>query len=124
MTAKNWSVIASWSLVALGFELFIGFALSFNPGWANGWPSGMPIDVVWSIGLSVIFLVLLMTVAIGVGALASGSNTQMTPPLPKCSDDALKLRGPFPNHASSRVATASRVKKNDCADYTCLVILN
>ena len=40
---KPWLVIAVCAVGGLCAEVFIGFALVFAPGWANGWPFGLTI---------------------------------------------------------------------------------
>ncbi len=73
MIAKVWLAIARWSLMVFGGEVFFGFGLAFNPGWANGWPFGLTIDSVWSTGMSFLFFLMLMTAAIGLGAIAGAT---------------------------------------------------
>lgn len=58
------------TLPALLLEAWLGFALWFAPGWANGWPFGLTIHTVWSAGMAAIASVMLMTLAAGVGAAA------------------------------------------------------
>ncbi len=70
MPPKDWLTIAGRSLAVLAGLLFFGFGLAFNPGWANSWPFGLPIYSVWSAGMSILFLLLFMTVAAGLGAVA------------------------------------------------------
>jgi hypothetical protein len=55
-------------LVALGDELFLGFALGLVPGWANGWPGGLTISQVWPAGMTTILYIILITGAIVLGA--------------------------------------------------------
>ncbi len=68
MAPKMWIVVACWSFVAVMGELCFGFGFAFNPGWANRWPFGLKIHSVWSTWMSLHFFLLLMTAAIGVGA--------------------------------------------------------
>jgi hypothetical protein len=75
MTPRNWLEIGGISLLALLIEAFTVFGLAFNPGWANGWPFGLTIDSVWSAGLSFWFFMILMTVAVGLGALSLAACT-------------------------------------------------
>jgi hypothetical protein len=62
-------LLALASLIALGAESFLGFGLGFAPGWANGWPGGLTIYRVWSAGMTTILFAILVTGAIGIGAL-------------------------------------------------------
>ena len=57
------------ALLALGAEVVASFPFFFAPGWANGWPGGLTIYLVWSAWLTVTLFVMLMTCGIGVGAL-------------------------------------------------------
>lgn len=68
---RNYGWLALGSLIALGPELFFGFGLGFAPGWANGWPGGLTIDRVWSAGMTTILFMILVTGAMGLGALLS-----------------------------------------------------
>lgn len=65
---KAWLAIVAGAILALGPELFLGFALAFSPGWANCWPLGLTVHTVWAAGMSVVFFLLLMTAAVGSGA--------------------------------------------------------
>jgi hypothetical protein len=65
MAPKAWLTIARRSLLALAGEVCAGFGLGFNPGWANGWPFGLTIYSVWSTAMSVLFSLLVITVAAG-----------------------------------------------------------
>jgi hypothetical protein len=56
------------AVVAFFFEAFIGFGLYFAPGWANGWPFGLTIHVVWSSGMTVLLFLLTVTLAVAIGA--------------------------------------------------------
>ncbi len=69
MAPNRWLTIAEWSLCALACEVGFGFSLGFNPGWANGWPLGLTINSIWSVSMSVLFFLLLMTAAVGLGAI-------------------------------------------------------
>lgn len=69
-TPNSWLKIALLSFAALGAELIFGFGLAFNPGWANEWPLGLTIYLVFSAGMSCLFFVLLVTFALMLGALA------------------------------------------------------
>ncbi len=68
MAPKAWLEIAGWSLLALASEVFVSFGFAFNPGWANAWPFGFTIYNVWSTGMSIVFFLLLVTAAVGTGA--------------------------------------------------------
>lgn len=68
MAPRGWLKIAGWSLVALVGEVFGSFGFAFNPGWANAWPFGLSIYTVWSTGMSSVFFGILVTVAVGTGA--------------------------------------------------------
>jgi hypothetical protein len=68
-----WLAVAGLAGAALAAECFVGFGLWFAPGWANQWPGGLSIDVVWPAGMTAFAAVMLMTAAVGVGAsLAAG----------------------------------------------------
>jgi hypothetical protein len=69
MAQSLWLVIGLISLVVIPTEMVFGLALCFSPGWANGWPGGLPIQPVWAAGLSLLLFLFLMTVAAGAGAL-------------------------------------------------------
>ena len=73
MAPRAWLAMARWSLLALVGEVFFGFGFAFNPGWANGWPFGLTIYTVWSTGMSVLFSLLVITAAAGVGAIAGAA---------------------------------------------------
>jgi hypothetical protein len=47
-----------------------GFGLWFAPGWANGWPLGLPRNVVWPAGLAVVAASAVALVGLGVGLAA------------------------------------------------------
>jgi hypothetical protein len=68
MALKVWLAIAGRSLLALAGEVVISFPFAFNPGWANGWPLGLTIYSVWPAGMSFVFFLLLLTTAVGMGA--------------------------------------------------------
>ena len=70
MAPKAWLSIARQSLLVLAVEICAGFGLGFNPGWANGWPFGLTIYSVWSTAMGALFCLLVLTVAVGVGAIA------------------------------------------------------
>ena len=38
-------------------------------GWANGWPLGLTLHVIWSAGIASLVFLMLLTLAIGLGAL-------------------------------------------------------
>src|SRR5262245_46670828 len=63
-----YNFLALLSLLALVGEAYVGFALWFAPGWANGWPFGLRRQVVWPCGLAVMLFLLLMTLAVAAGA--------------------------------------------------------
>jgi hypothetical protein len=46
----------------------MAFPFFFAPGWANGWPGGFTIYVVWPAFMTAVFAVMGMTVGIGIGA--------------------------------------------------------
>jgi hypothetical protein len=55
--------------MVLPTEIMFGFGLWFSPGWAKGWPGGLPIQLVYSTGLSLLLFIVFMTVASGTGAI-------------------------------------------------------
>ncbi len=54
---------------ALFIETVVGWFVFFSPGWANGWPTPWSFQIVLSIGLTSQTLVMLMTAALGFGAI-------------------------------------------------------
>ena len=70
MSVQSWLLIAGWSFAAFGCGIFIGIPLVFSPGWANGWPFGLTIYTVWSVGMACEFCLLSITAAVGGGAIA------------------------------------------------------
>lgn len=77
----NWPVIALLAFVAIAVEGFYGFGLWFAPGWANRWPGGLSIHVVWPAGMTAVAAAMLMTAAVGVGAaVAAGYQSQSGEP--------------------------------------------
>jgi hypothetical protein len=73
LTRQTWVTIALVSLMAVPSELAVRFGLWFSPGWANF--GGTSIQVIWPIGLSVLFFLILMTAAVGIGAAAVAIDT-------------------------------------------------
>jgi hypothetical protein len=73
MSPKGWLAVARWSLLALAGELFFGFGLAFNPGWANGWPFGLTIHSVFSAGMSLLLFLILVTAAALIGAIVGAA---------------------------------------------------
>ena len=73
MTSGAWFAIARRWFLALAVEMGFGFPLAFSPGWANGWPFGLTVYSVWAAGMSILFSVLLVTAAAGVGAVAGAA---------------------------------------------------
>jgi hypothetical protein len=69
MSQDRWLKIGVASLLVIFTELAFECALSFSPGWANGWPGGLPISSVWAAGLSFLLFLVLMTAATGTSAL-------------------------------------------------------
>jgi hypothetical protein len=62
----TYGIMAALAALALPAEVFAMFALWFAPGWANRWPGGLPIHVVWPAGLSALVFLTTMTVAMAV----------------------------------------------------------
>ncbi|MDB5342428.1 MAG: hypothetical protein JWP89_805 [Schlesneria sp.] len=69
MSAQQWPRFALLSFAVLACEVYTGFGISFNPGWANGWPFGITIHVVFSTVMSVLSFLILMTASSFVGSL-------------------------------------------------------
>ena len=67
--------MALGALVAFLVEAFGGFALLFT-GWANGWPFGWTIHVVWSAGMAALLFVMLMTFTVGVAAVVAADRPE------------------------------------------------
>jgi hypothetical protein len=51
-------------------EALMAFPFFFAPGWANGWPGGLTIHVIWSAFMTAVVAVMGMTVGVGIGAFA------------------------------------------------------
>jgi hypothetical protein len=62
---------AGLSVVALFVENMLGWFLFFSPGWANGFPFGLSFQAVLSIGMTIYFLLLIVTAVAGVGAIVA-----------------------------------------------------
>jgi|GEM_PF-5584778 len=73
MSPGVWHTIVLGSSSALACEAFFGFGLAFNPGWANGWPFGLTIHMVWPAGMSLLFFLLAMTAAVDLGAIVGAT---------------------------------------------------
>ncbi len=84
MPRNNWLKIAVCSLLVMGAEVYLGFGLAFNPGWANGWPNGLSIHSVWSTGMTILFLLFLFTTAVGLGAILCAGLARSGVSLWKC----------------------------------------
>ncbi len=61
-----WLALLPCCVVLVPVEALVTFSLWFAPGWANGWP--WPRRVVWSTGVAVSLFMVLMTCAVGAGA--------------------------------------------------------
>jgi hypothetical protein len=61
MSQRRLLAIGLISLAVIPAELVFGFAFWFSPGWANRWPGGLPITLVWPAGLSLLLFLTLMT---------------------------------------------------------------
>jgi hypothetical protein len=70
MDPTSWRRMVDVAVMVLAGELCLGCPLSFAPGWANGWPGGLSIYVVWSAWMTTWILLILLTLAIGVAAYA------------------------------------------------------
>ena len=57
------------ALIALGVEILSSFPFYFAPGWANGWPGGLTMPLVWSTWLTATLFIVLITGGIGLGSL-------------------------------------------------------
>jgi hypothetical protein len=64
------------AFAGVGCELCFGFSLWFAPGWANGWPFGLTIHVVWSVGMALLLFLVLVTTAAGLGAAVGWVGSQ------------------------------------------------
>jgi hypothetical protein len=68
MSCKAWGWIFLGACLACVGEIWFGFGLWFAPGWANGWPGGLSIHTVWSGGMAALLFLMLLTLAVGAGA--------------------------------------------------------
>lgn len=68
MTSASWKRLVVIASVVFVCSACFGFQLFFAPGWANGWPFGLTVHSIWSVGIAFIVFALLMALAIGVGA--------------------------------------------------------
>lgn len=73
MRRHNWPAVAGSAGVAFAAEAFAGFGLWFAPGWANRWPGGPSIHLVWPAGLTAVAGAMLLTAAAGVGAVLAAA---------------------------------------------------
>jgi hypothetical protein len=83
MNRINWGIAAAGAMLAVGPEAFFGFGLWFNPGWANAWPGGIPIDVAWAGGLAAYLFIFLMTVVFGFVAAVLALSVRPGKPSPR-----------------------------------------
>jgi hypothetical protein len=67
--SDQWSKFALRSFAVLVFEVYTGCGMSFNPGWANGWPFGMTIHAVFSTAMSGLSFLMLVTASVFAGSL-------------------------------------------------------
>jgi hypothetical protein len=69
------ALMCAWVACGAGFALFVenwlGWILFFSPRWANGFPFGLSFQTVLSAGITVYCLLVLLTAAAGVGAIAA-----------------------------------------------------
>src|ERR1700719_1145348 len=69
----NWLAVALFCGAAACAGCMATCGLWFAPGWANEWPGGLSIHLVWPVGLTTLAATILMTAAVGAGAgLAAG----------------------------------------------------
>jgi hypothetical protein len=68
MSPESWWRIIRMSVVAAICEVMLGGPCFMAPGWANQWPFGLSINVVWSGGMAILASLILMTLASGLGA--------------------------------------------------------
>jgi hypothetical protein len=61
--------VAGLAAVGLFVEYIAGAFLFFTAGWANGWPLELTFQTVLSVGITGYVLLLVMTAAVGVGAI-------------------------------------------------------
>lgn len=81
MDRRNWLGVTASTGILLPIEAFFGFGLWFAPGWANGWPGGLRIHLVWPAGMAVVVTAMFLTAAAGAGA-ALMATTQPPPSWP------------------------------------------
>ncbi len=58
------------AVAGLVVEGLMAVPFFFAPGWANGWPGGLTIHVVWSAFMTAVLAVMALTVGVGTGAFA------------------------------------------------------
>ena len=74
MHRNNLLAVAGVAAALLPIEAFFGFGLWFAPGWANEWPGGLPIHLVWPVGMTAVATAILLTMAVGFGAAVAASH--------------------------------------------------
>jgi hypothetical protein len=62
----SYGPLFAWALFAIGTEILFSFPFFFAPGWANGWPGGLTIYLVWSTWLTATLFIMLMTCGIAI----------------------------------------------------------
>ena len=75
MTSDTWKRLIKYALITAGLDILFGFQLVFAPGWANQWPFGLSMYVVWSTGMALLVFVLLMALAVAFGAFVAHACT-------------------------------------------------
>ena len=69
------ALMCIWAACGAAFLLFVenvlGWFIFFSPGWANGLPFGLSFQTALSVGMAVQILIMLMTAAVGFGAIAA-----------------------------------------------------
>lgn len=63
----RWLIALGGAVAALWLEGAVGFGLAFSPGWANGWPGGLSVHVVWAAGMSLLVGLVAWTLAVALG---------------------------------------------------------
>jgi hypothetical protein len=71
LSPPEYVAIISGAAAGVAVEGLMAFSFFFAPGWANGWPGGLTIYVVWSAFMTMVFAAMGMTVGVGMGAFAS-----------------------------------------------------
>ena len=73
MTRETWAAVAALAGIAILEHTPCTFGLWFAPGWANGWPFGIPMTLVWPAGMALVCFTFLMSLAVLWGAIYRGT---------------------------------------------------